>query len=567
MANQNAMGAMLNAYPDSVGGTLGDIVSVLQRPELKNAFTSFYILPSIFNTDLDRGFSLIDYGLNHLLSTPEDLEALKKLNMDLALDFILNHASVLSREFQDILKNGDQSEYRDFFIDWNRFWEGHGEMTAQGYIQPDPALIKDMFFRKPGLPILMVRFPDGRDVPYWNTFYQKVQYDRVDAQDLMHAGNLQYGEADRLAQLVNQALDAGKTPKEMDFGSLNGYREAVCDYLESHRKYLGQMDLNIRSPLVWDYYRRTLETLAGYGAAIVRLDAFAYAPKEVGERNFLNDPGTWELLDRVADIAKPLGLTLLPEIHASYSEKIYELLASKGYMVYDFFLPGLIIDAFQRRDGVYLKRWAEELVEKNIRTVNMLGCHDGIPLLDLKGLLDDDSISRLIDTVVDRGGYVKNLHGQKNVYYQVNATYYSALGEDDRRMLLARAIQLFMPGKPQVWYLDLFVGKNDYEGMKRAGKDGHKEINRTNLSGEDVRLGLEKQVVQDQLTLLRMRNTQAVFSENAAISAKTEGSSLYLTWETETDLAELSANLDSCAFTVKVLEKANDKVLFRFRQE
>ena len=269
----------------------------------------------------------------------------------------------------------------------------------------------------------------------------------------------------------------------------------------------------------------------------------------------------------MAALAKPLGLTLLPEIHASYSEKIYELLASKGYMVYDFFLPGLIIDAFQRRDGVYLKRWAEELVEKNIRTVNMLGCHDGIPLLDLKGLLDDDSISRLIDTVVDRGGYVKNLHGQKNVYYQVNATYYSALGEDDRRMLLARAIQLFMPGKPQVWYLDLFVGKNDYEGMKRAGKDGHKEINRTNLSGEDVRLGLEKQVVQDQLKLLRMRNTQAVFSENAAISAKTEGSSLYLTWETETDQAELSANLDSCAFTVKVLEKANDKVLFQFRQE
>ena len=326
------------------------------------------------------------------------------------------------------------------------------------------------------------------------------------------------------------------------------------------------MDLNIRSPLVWDYYQKTLETLAGYGAAIVRLDAFAYAPKEVGARNFLNDPGTWDLLDRVAALAKPLGLTLLPEIHASYSEKIYELLASKGYMVYDFFLPGLIIDAFQRRDGAYLKRWAEELVEKNIRTVNMLGCHDGIPLLDLKGLLDDDSISRLIDTVVDRGGYVKNLHGQKNVYYQVNATYYSALGEDDRRMLLARAIQLFMPGKPQVWYLDLFVGKNDYEGMKRAGKDGHKEINRTNLSGEDVRLGLEKQVVQDQLTLLRMRNTQAVFSENAAISAKTEGSSLYLTWETETGQAELSANLDSCAFTITVKEKVSGFVSFLFEQ-
>ena len=382
----------------------------------------------------------------------------------------------------------------------------------------------------------------------------------------MEAAHTQYGEALRLAKIVNEALDAGKTPAEMDFGPLEAFGGAVRNYLESHRKYLGQMDLNIRSPLVWDYYQKTLETLAGYGAAIVRLDAFAYAPKEVGARNFLNDPGTWDLLDRVAALAEPLGLTLLPEIHASYSEKIYELLASKGYMVYDFFLPGLIIDAFQRRDGVYLKRWAEELVEKNIRTVNMLGCHDGIPLLDLKGLLDDDSISRLIDTVVDRGGYVKNLHGQKNVYYQVNATYYSALGEDDRRMLLARAIQLFMPGKPQVWYLDLFVGKNDYEGMKRAGKDGHKEINRTNLSGEDVRLGLEKQVVQDQLTLLRMRNTQAVFSENAAISAKTEGSSLYLTWETETGQAELSANLDSCAFTITVKEKVSGFVSFLFEQ-
>ena len=40
----------------------------------------------------------------------------------------------------------------DFFIDWNRFWAGKGGMTPEGYIQPDPALIQDMFFRKPGLP-------------------------------------------------------------------------------------------------------------------------------------------------------------------------------------------------------------------------------------------------------------------------------------------------------------------------------------------------------------------------------------------------------------------------------
>ena len=72
------------------------------------------------------------------------------------------------------------------------------------------------------------------------------------------------------------------------------------------------MDLNIRSPLVQEFYRRTLSRLAGYGAKIVRLDAFAYAPKEVGARNFLNEPGTWDFLSQLAEMAKPHGVALLP---------------------------------------------------------------------------------------------------------------------------------------------------------------------------------------------------------------------------------------------------------------
>ena len=65
--------------------------------------------------------------------------------------------------------------------------------------------------------------------------------------------------------------------------------------------------------------------------------------------------------------------------------------------------------------------------------------------------------------------------GKKISYYQVNATYFSALGECEQKLRLARAIQLFMPGIPQVWYLDLFAGKNDYEAANRGGTGGHKE--------------------------------------------------------------------------------------------
>ena len=282
----------------------------------------------------------------------------------------------------------------------------------------------------------------------------------------------------------------------------------------------------------------------------MRLDAFAYAPKAPGKKNFLNDPETWELLQKIHALAEPLGLTLLPEIHAAYDEKIYETLAEKGYATYDFFLPGLVIDAIENRRGTYLAAWAKEIVEKKISTVNMLGCHDGIPLLDLKGLLPEEEIQSLIERIVSRGGMVKNLHGQKNLYYQVNATYYSALGASDEKMLLARAIQMFMPGKPQVWYLDLFAGKNDHEAVQRAGESGHKEINRTNLSTDQITEGLKKDVVQKQLALIRMRNTHKAFSEGAEVAISGGERSLEIRWEYNSAFATLYVNFESGTYTI-----------------
>lgn len=506
-------GPMLNAYPDSLGGTLGDAVDFLKNQQVKGAFSSFYILPSMFHTDLDRGFSVIDYGINGEIAQKEDLEALQQMHVDLKLDFILNHLSVQSPQFQDLLEKGEASEYRDFFIDWNKFWAGCGDLNEEGVLVPRQEYIKDMFFRKPGLPVLVVEFADGSKKPYWNTFYQQVDVDE------------------------------------------NGKKH-----------YLGQMDLNIKSPLVLDFYKQTLAALAGYGAKIVRLDAFAYAPKEVGSKNFLNDPGTWEFLQQITDMAKPYGVALLPEIHASYEEGTYRTIAEKGYMVYDFFLPGLVLDAFEQQSGEKLASWANEILKKNMRTVNMLGCHDGIPLLDLKGLLSEERIQGLIDTLVKRGGFVKDLHGAKNVYYQVNATYYSALGEDDRRMLLARAIQLFMPGKPQVWYLDLFAGKNDYAAMERAGAGGHKEINRTNLSKEDMAAGLEKPVVQKQLELLKMRATYPVFGPDAQITVTWAGSKLSFTWENAGQKALLDADFSNDAFTISITDAVSGSELYRMEQ-
>lgn len=487
---------MFNAYPDSIGKNLRALTTFLSKPELKDVFSSVYILPSLYHSDLDRGFCVVDYDLNVELATTSDLKALHDLGIDLKLDLVLNHASAQSPQFQDLVRNGERSEYRDFFIDWNKFWHGCGKMTTDGYIQPDESYIRQMFFRKPGLPILMVQFPDGREVPYWNTFYQKIWEE-------------------------------------------NGVR-----------KYLGQMDLNIRSQKVWEFYEETLAKLAGYGAKVIRLDAFAYAPKAPGKKNFMNDPETWEVLERVHGIAQRYGLELLPEIHASYGEGVYKTIANKGYMTYDFFLPGLIIDAMENHTGEYLAAWARELIAHKIPVVNMLGCHDGIPMLDLKGMLPDERIEDLIGTLISRGGYVKNLHGAKNMYYQVNATYYSALGEDDNKMLLARAIQMFMPGKPQVWYLDLLAGKNDYAAMERAGKDGHKEINRTNFHQDAAIESLSRDVVKRQLELIRFRNSHPAFAKDAQIYVDSSGANLEISWECGENKATLYADFANLSYFI-----------------
>lgn len=554
-------GPMLNAYPDSMGGTLADIVRILKKPELAHVFQSFYILPSIFNTDLDRGFSVIDYDLNRMLADRTDLEELKQLGIHLKLDFVLNHISVLSRQFQDIIEHGEESKYRNFFIDWNEFWKDHGIMTEKHYIEPDPELIRNMFFRKPGLPILMVRFPDGKDVPYWNTFYQEIKYREPDVQELINHLKIQYGEAVSLAAHIHQGLtNEGKIPEQLELGALACYKKQVVEMLEASRTYLGQMDLNIKSPLVWEYYDETLKTLADYGAEIIRLDAFAYAPKEPGEKNFLNEPGTWDLLGKIQRLAEQYHLNLLPEIHSSYQEGIYAVLAEKGYMTYDFFLPGLIIDALEEMDGTILAEWATELYTRNIRTVNMLGCHDGIPLLDLKGLIPDERIERLIELIVERGGYVKNLHGQKNMYYQVNATYYSTLGEKDHKLLAARALQLFMPGKPQIWYLDLFAGCNDYNAMMQAGTGGHKEINRTNLSSEVIEEQLQKDVVKKQIEMIRFRSSFPAFGFDSKMEIRSQNEEICFSWVKNGYRATLNMNLRNCEFDITGIDNKGNVI-------
>lgn len=564
--NQNINGVMLNAYPDSVGNNLQDMISMLKIPEFKNAFSLFYILPTFFNSDLDRGFSIVDYNINKDLVSKHDLEDLEKLNISLKFDIVLNHLSVASPQFKDLLKYGEDSKYKDFFIDWNSFWEGEGLMGTDGVIIPDKEHLDKLFMRKSGLPILKVRFPDGSEKPYWNTFYQKVDFCAIKVTDLETINGITANNAIEICNTINKAIEQNQDVYKVDLGIHNKYKKEVLQVVTQNRSYLGQMDVNAKSPLVWEFYEETLKKLSDYGCKILRLDAFAYLHKEIGQTNFFNTPGTWDYLDRIKDIAEKNNLTLLPEIHAEYGLGLHEEVASKDYQIYDFFLPGLTIHTLEKANSKALINWAKEIVKKDYQTVNMLGCHDGIPVLDLKGkevlgtyhkgLLEDSDIEDIMTTIMDRGGRVKNLYdadGKKISYYQVNATFYSALGENDQKMLLARAIQLFMPGTPQVWYLDIFAGANDYDAVERGGKDSHKEINRTTLSLDNIKDGLKKDLVLNQIKLIQLRNTHKAFLGSVKIM-ETKSDKIDIKWSCEQETAHLKVDLNTLKFNIEYTE-------------
>ena len=71
--NKMENGPMLNLYPDSLGGDLEAVADLFERDGFADAFSSIYILPSIYHSDLDRGFSVIDYDLEETFHSEKAL--------------------------------------------------------------------------------------------------------------------------------------------------------------------------------------------------------------------------------------------------------------------------------------------------------------------------------------------------------------------------------------------------------------------------------------------------------------------------------------------------------------
>lgn len=278
-----------------------------------------------------------------------------------------------------------------------------------------------------------------------------------------------------------------------------------------------QADIDVRHPAGRAYLESILRTLADAGVRMARLDAVGYAIKKAGESCFMM-PETFGFIAEFAAMARARGIEVLVEIHA-YHQRQIEIARSVDW-VYDFALPPLVLHAFSFHTAQPLKRW---IGMRPANALTVLDTHDGIGIIDIgadsadraghPGLVPDEELDQLVERIHEASrGHSRRATGAaaSNLdLYQVNCSFFDALGRDERAYLLARALQFFLPGVPQVYYVGLLAGENDMALLSRTGVG--RDINRSHFSREEIDAALQRPVVQRLLALIRLRNQHPAF--------------------------------------------------------
>lgn len=458
----------LITYADRLGdGNLKSLTEIL-RTRFNGVYEGVHILPFFTPFDgADAGFDPIDHTqVDPRLGTWDDVADLSQTH-GIMVDAIVNHMSWESKQFQDVLTKGEESEYYPMFLTMSSvFPDGATEEDLAGIYRP-----------RPGLPFTHYNFA-GKTRLVWTTF----------------------------------------TPQ--------------------------QVDVDTDSDAGWAYLMSIFDQMAASHVSYIRLDAVGYGAKEANSSCFMT-PKTFQLISRLREEGVKRGLEILIEVHSYYKKQID--IASKVDRVYDFALPPLLLHSLFTGHTEPVAHWTQ--VRPN-NAVTVLDTHDGIGVIDigsdqldrsLKGLIPDEDVDNLVNTIhantkgesaAATGAAASNLD-----LYQVNSTYYAALGGNDQHYLAARAVQFFLPGVPQVYYVGALAGGNDMELLERThvGRD----INRHYYSTAEVDEQLQRPVVQALNALCCLRNTLDAFDGEFSYSADGD-TSVTFTWQGATSRASLT---------------------------
>lgn len=114
-------------------------------------------------------------------------------------------------------------------------------------------------------------------------------------------------------------------------------------------------------------------------------------------------------------------------------------------------------------------------------------------MVDVKDLLTDEETEVTREALYAQGANVKTEDYNNLDIYKINCTYYSVLGNDGQAYLLARVLQCFAQGIPQIYYVGLLAGENDIE-LLESTKQG-RNINRHYYDLEEIEREVQRPVV------------------------------------------------------------------------
>lgn len=496
----------LITYADSLGKDFKELDRALDL-YFKDVVSGIHVLP-FYPSSGDRGFSpLTHLEVDPVFGTWEDVKKIGT-HHDFMCDVIVNHISRESKWFQDYLAKGDQSEFADYFI------------TAEKFS-------RHLKKRRETLPKAILKLEE---------LVNKMR--KVDV--VFHQGGV------NKAVLKKIYRPRPGTPfVEVEFK--DGTKKNIwCTFSKD------QIDVDINNPAIRQYFKDVLIFLASQGVKLVRLDAFGYAAKERGTNNFLI-PQDYELVQELAQVAHEHGMAILPEVHNHYSFQV-NLAQTKGVdYVYDFALPLLVMNAlFTQRNG-NLTHW---ITIRPANCITTLDTHDGLPVPDVEDLMPEEERQLVCETIRKNGGKdamrASGTNSANLDVYQINCTYYSALAENDNAYVLARAMQFFVPGIPQVYYVGLLAGKNDAELLDRTGNG--RDINRHGYTLEEIAHEVERPVVKRLFQLIRFRNSYSAFN-GEFYQKESPAHQLILGWKNGAAACELRVDLEAQTGVIEFVDE------------
>jgi sucrose phosphorylase len=315
-----------------------------------------------------------------------------------------------------------------------------------------------------------------------------------------------------------------------------------------------QIDIDVDHPAAWAYLLSVLDRFGEAGVDVVRLDAVGYAVKKPGTSSFMI-PETFAFIERLGGESHQRGMRMLVEIHSHYRTQI--AIASKVDLVYDFALPPLVLHALHTADAAPLEHW---LAIRPSNCVTVLDTHDGIGVVDvapqgeLPGLLEPAAVDQLVESIHDasegRSRLATGAAASNLDLYQVNCSLYEAVGSDDAAHLLARLIQVLVPGVPQVYYGGLLAAPNDLGLLARTGVG--RDINRPYYDPESLAAQLRRAAVADMINLLRWRKAEAELFGGDFFVAPSPTGHLAMGWSTGHRELDVTIDLADRSFELTV---------------